>query len=79
MSVYTDCPVPFLGDNLIILISFTMKFTFESQSEIYYMLKALNETHTAIENGHVGLINDQTRKEFDSLRDKFQDFVLSNL
>ena len=56
-----------------------MKFTFESQSEIYYMLKALNETHAAIENGHVGLINDQTRQEFDSLRDKFQDFVLANL
>lgn len=56
-----------------------MKFTFASHSEIYFMLKALNETHSAIEKGQVGMVNDESRERFDSLRDKFQEFVLANM
>ncbi len=56
-----------------------MKFTFASHSEIYFMLKALNETHSAIEKGQVGMVNDESREGFDSLRNKFQEFVLANM
>lgn len=81
LGVYTHCISCLLSDPIHNSYSgqTEMKFTFESHSEIYYMLKALNETHSAIEKGQVGMINDESRKRFDSLRFKFQEFALANL
>jgi len=81
LGVYTHCISGLLSDPIHNSYSgqTEMKFTFESHSEIYYMLKALNETHSAIEKGQVGMINDESRKRFDSLRFKFQEFALANL
>ncbi|HGY5553916.1 MAG TPA: hypothetical protein ACN46U_09375, partial [Prochlorococcus sp.] len=64
LGVYTHCISGLLSDPIHNSYSgqTEMKFTFESHSEIYYMLKALNETHSAIEKGQVGMINDESRK-----------------
>tara|TARA_B100000959_G_C14633517_1_gene481262 strand:- start:79 stop:252 length:174 start_codon:yes stop_codon:yes gene_type:complete len=53
------------------------KFTFSSQAEIYYMLKALNQTQFCIENGSLEM-DRKSLKGFQSLRKKFADFALAN-
>ncbi len=54
-----------------------VKFTFSSQAEIYYMLKALNQTQFCIENGSLEM-DRKSIKGFRSLRKKFADFALAN-
>ena len=54
-----------------------VKFTFESQTEIYYMLKALNQTQWCVENGLLEM-DRKSLKGFQTLRKKFADFALAN-
>ena len=54
-----------------------VKFTFESQTEIYYMLKALNQTQWCVENGLLEM-DRKSLKDFQTFRKKFADFALAN-
>ena len=54
-----------------------VKFTFESQTEIYYMLKALNQTQWCVDNGLLEM-DRKSLKGFQTLRKKFADFALAN-
>ena len=54
-----------------------VKYTFESQTEIYYMLKALNQTQWCVEKGLLEM-DRKSLKGFQRLRKKFADFALAN-
>ena len=54
-----------------------VKFSFESQTEIYYMLKALNQTQWCVDNGLLEM-DRKSLKSFQTLRKKFADFALAN-
>ena len=54
-----------------------VKFTFESQTEIYYMLKALNQTQWCVDKGSLEM-DRKSLKGFQRLRKKFADFALAN-
>ncbi len=53
-----------------------LKFTFESQAEIYYMLKALNQTQWCLENGLLEM-DRKSLKGFKLFREKFAEFASS--